>query len=122
MYIQVRIENKDLIALVDTGASGVAFVSESLCQRLNLPHQVISPPISLTGFEGGRESLITSKTSFKLAIGRHLEKLSAFVISRCKYDLILGLPWLELHNPYIDWKENTITFGETCLKKKLLSV
>lgn len=78
MYIQVRIENKDLIALVDTGASGVAFVSESLCQRLNLPHQVISPPISLTGFEGGRESLITSKTSFKLAIGRHLEKLSAF--------------------------------------------
>lgn len=117
MYIQIRIENEDLIALVDTGASGFAFVSESLCKRLNLTQQLLSSSISLTGFEGGKESLITNKTRFKVAIGRHLEVLSAYIISRCKYDLILGLPWLESHNPYINWKDNTITFGETCLKK-----
>ena len=25
-------------------------------------------------------------------------------------DLILGLPWLEKHNPIIDWKEKTLEF------------
>ena len=25
-------------------------------------------------------------------------------------DLILGLPWIEKHNPIIDWKEKTLEF------------
>lgn len=117
MYIQTSVENEKPIALVDTGASGVAFISNSFCRRLNLPRRAISTPISLSGFEGDNQSIITDQTHFQLRIGRHTEVLKAYVIDRCKYDIILGLPWLELHNPYVDWQSNTITFGETCLKK-----
>ncbi|KAI0992119.1 hypothetical protein K3495_g16067, partial [Podosphaera aphanis] len=43
--------------------------------------------------------------------------LSAFVIHPCKHDLVLGLPWLETHAPFVDWKNNTLTFGENCLER-----
>lgn len=70
MYINTRIGKNSLIALVDTGASGFAFISTSVCNRLHLKPK--------------------AKVSFSLAIGRHVEELSAFVIDSCKNDLILG--------------------------------
>ncbi|KAI1000788.1 hypothetical protein K3495_g7407 [Podosphaera aphanis] len=77
MYIKVKIGNETLVALIDTGASGVAFVSQSLCHRLLLPSEKLEP-LAVIGFE--------------------------------------DLPWLEKHSPYINWKENTITFGEPCIE------
>lgn len=117
MYIHVNIGNENSIALVDTSTSGLAFVSKSLCDRLKLPQEPLQSAISLMGFEGKKGSSITKKASFPLSIGNHSEILSAYVTDPCKYDLILGLLWLEKHAPYIDWKENTITFGEFCLEK-----
>ena len=33
-----------------------------------------------------------------------------YVMTIGDQDLILGLPWLEKHNPIIDWKEKTLEF------------
>ena len=38
------------------------------------------------------------------------------LVPNSKYDLVLVLPWLEKHSPFIDWKEHTLTFGESCMK------
>lgn len=116
MYIKTKIENYTLHTLIDTGASGFAFISKRMCQHLKLPLKILQAPITLLGFEGKSGSQITERTSFSLQIGRHSEEMSAFVIPESKYDLILGLPWLEKHSPFIDWKEHTLTFGERCLE------
>lgn len=117
MYIKTKIENYTLDTLIDTGASGFAFISKRMCQHLKLPLKILQAPITLLGFEGKSGSQITERTSFSLLqIGRHSEEMSAFVIPESKYDLILGLPWLEKHSPFIDWKEHTLTFGERCLE------
>ena len=60
---------------------------------------------------------VTSFTRLPLSIHRHTENLFAHVLPSCKYDLVLGLPWLEKHNPYISWKEHELTFGENCIAK-----
>ena len=117
MYIYGQIDNKNLTALVDTGASGFAFASKSLCDRLNLSPNPLSSAIALVGFEEKRKSFITQKVSIRLSLSNHVEILSAYVIDTCKYELILGLPWLEKHKPYVDWKDHTITFGEPCLAR-----
>ena len=116
MYIHGQVENKMITSLVDTGASGFAFASQSLCDLLHLTPIALSSPISLVGFEGGQGSHITHKVLFNFVLKNHAEKITAFVIQKCKYELILGLPWLEKHQPYVNWKENTITFGEPCLQ------
>lgn len=117
MYINARIENETLTALVDTGASGLAFISESFSQHLKLSCEKIAKPISLTGFEGKEGPVITHQVTFLLKIGNHSETMSAYITNPCKYDLILGLPWLEKHNPFVDWREHTLTFGELCLEE-----
>ena len=117
MYIEVMIRKQNLVALVDTGASGFAFVSQSLVNRLHLNSELLEPPVSLFGFEGINNSLITHHANFPLLISNHLENISSYVVKQSKYDLILGLPWLEKHNPFINWSEHTITFGEHCFKK-----
>lgn len=66
MYINARIENENLIALVDTGASGLAFISESFTQRLKLLGKAIAQPILLTGFEGKGGPKITHQVTFLL--------------------------------------------------------
>ncbi|KAI0992073.1 hypothetical protein K3495_g16113, partial [Podosphaera aphanis] len=116
MYVNAKIGNDTLVALVDTGASGLAFASQSLCDRLSLPLQTLKSSVALVGFEGKQGSRVAHETSFSLDLGNHRENLSAYVIPFSKYDLVLGLPWLEKHAPFIDWKEHTITFGEPCLE------
>ncbi|KAI0996376.1 hypothetical protein K3495_g11804 [Podosphaera aphanis] len=116
MYIKAKIGNETLVALIDTGASGFAFVSQSLCHRLLLPSKKLEKPLAVIGFEGRQGAQITHQANFSLSIGRHQENLPAYVTYPCKYDLVLGLPWLEKHSPYVNWKENTITFGEPCLE------
>ena len=95
MYIHGQVENKMITSLVDTGASGFAFASQSLCDLLHLTPIALSSPISLVGFEGGQGSHITHKVLFNFVLKNHAEKITAFVIQKCKYELILGLPWLE---------------------------
>ena len=117
MYVYGQIANKMITALVDTGASGFAFASQSLCDRLHLVPVSLPSPIALVGFEGKQGSHITHKVVLKFTLKNHVETICAYVIKTCKYELILGLPWLEKHQPFVDWKEHTITFGEPCLGK-----
>ncbi|KAI1007708.1 hypothetical protein K3495_g523 [Podosphaera aphanis] len=117
MYVNTRIHNIPLIALVDTGASGDAFISKSLCETLNLRPYKILRPINLFGFDGNQGAQITHLVSFPLNLGRHAEIITAYVITPFKQNLVLGLLWVERHAPYVDGKENTLTFGENCLEK-----
>ena len=116
MYVTIKIGNETFSSLIDTGASGIAFISESLCKRLSLATEVLKSAVVLIGFEGTSGSKISTKVNVPLKIGNHSEILSAFVVPNSKYDLVLGLPWLEKHSPFIDWKEHTLTFGESCMK------
>ena len=92
MYIEVMIRKQNLVALVDTGASGFAFVSQSLVNRLHLNSELLEPPVSLFGFEGINNSLITHHVNFSLLISNHLENISSYVVKQGKYDLIPGSP------------------------------
>ncbi|POS83992.1 hypothetical protein EPUL_004290 [Erysiphe pulchra] len=111
-----NIRTETLITLVDSGTSGFAFISQGSCDRLKLTSNLLNSPIALGGFEGKSGTQISKSVSFRIAIGSHNERISAFVVPNLKYDLVLGLPWLEKHSPYTNWQERTITFGENCLK------
>lgn len=59
MYVNAKIGNESLVALVDTGASGFALISAYMCNHLTLGSQPVNPSIDILGFEGK----ITSKVS-----------------------------------------------------------
>ncbi|KAI1007964.1 hypothetical protein K3495_g267 [Podosphaera aphanis] len=116
MYINTRIGNEFFVALVDTGASGFAFVSTHFGDRLSLTPQPLNSAIAILGFEGKISSKVTSQVKFPLILGNYEKDINAYVISNCKHDLVRGLPWLEKYCPYVNWKDHTITFSEPCLE------
>ena len=117
MYLPVESNNIRFAALGDTGASGIAFLSQSMISRLSLVPKPLSQTITLRNFQNEHAYDLTTYANVPLRIGQHTESLMAFIIPAAKYNMVLGLPWFERHNPLIDWISHTLTFGESCLDK-----
>ena len=60
--------------------------------------------------DGSKGVVYDTPTSSILSIGKSYSQALPFVISDIKYDVILGLPWLQQHNPTIDWRRRSLTF------------
>ncbi|CAJ0963069.1 unnamed protein product, partial [Ranitomeya imitator] len=61
---------------------------------------------------------------FILKVGScHQERITCFVLDNLPAGLVLGFPWLLVHNPVIDWEaRNIVKWGPNCSKKCLISV
>ena len=40
--------------------------------------------------------------------GNHKERISLFLIDSPAFPVVLGIPWLAIHNPTISWKQGTL--------------
>ena len=102
----------DTHLLVDCGASGFAFIDKDFPQRHNPPLHSLKDPRRLEVIHGRpiNSGDITHVGKVGLDINGHGERVSAFVIKLGHYPLVLGIPWLQHHNPHIDWEKDTIDF------------
>ena len=48
-----------------------------------------------------------------LQAGPHKEELSFYLIKSPRHPIVLGLTWLAMHNPTVDWRARTIQFHPT---------
>lgn len=108
-----------ITALVDSGATAV-FICEKLATKLK--KQRLIHPERLTVFDGedSRAGSITHKVHGTLFIDEHNEMIDLKVTRPGGYDMVLGLPWLEKHNPSIDWTRKDIGFDSLYCKKHCL--
>ncbi|SGY19858.1 BQ5605_C017g08353 [Microbotryum silenes-dioicae] len=54
---------------------------------------------------------ITHFVHLEVQFNGHTQSLCAAVTQLGTYPLVLGMPWLRLHNPIIDWKRNTLVYS-----------
>lgn len=102
-------------ALVDSGATGYAFIDSSFAHTHSFPLESISP--HRLNVVDGRESsagLVNRMAHLPFAINSHTEQnLPCYVTKLGQYPLILGKPWLEQHDPDIRWASNSMAFGRS---------
>lgn len=104
-------------ALVDSGAAG-NFIDVDLAHKLNVPLQSLDSPLSVTALDGrplgnGRVTQATSRLLLKS--DAHQEEITLYLVRSPEFPVILGYPWLNLHNPHIDWVSGRIVeWGPTC--------
>lgn len=101
---------------LDSGATE-SFIDTSLVKIHNIPTILLERPISITLADGTDGPPVSAKTQpIRLKIGSHFEEMS-FLVVDTPHTLILGLPWLKLHDPEIRWSKSTVTFcSDHCLK------
>jgi len=100
-------------ALIDCGATGIAFIDKDFARHHQLPLTPLQYPRSLEVIDDRPISSgdITHVANTHLAILEHQETLPMFVTKLGHYPVVLGIPWLELHDVAIRFSSRFLTFG-----------
>ena len=110
----VAIMNGSLLsskALLDSGAR-CNYISEELVLELKIPVVTKKNFYSVLLADKKTKLLVEYETlPIKLVLGSHVEEITFDVLSTLSYPMIIGLTWLKLHNPVVDWKNHTLVFG-----------
>ncbi len=113
--ISISDKKIDTQILIDIGASGYAFISDSFTQTHDLPLIPLSTSISLETFDGRPvvSGNMTHKTIFDISIGMHYERMPLLVKRLGHYHIVLGIPSLRRHDPLVKFSANSLTFNSS---------
>ena len=105
-------------ALLDSGASS-CFIHPRMVKEYRIPTRKKNKPKKLKVIDGHDISsgLVTEECTFILHLGSHTEQISCNVAEIGKHSLVLGMSWLKLHNPVIDWTTKHISFTSSFCTK-----
>lgn len=105
------------MAFIDSGAAG-NFMDFTLASQLKIQPITLHDPLTVTALDGrplGSGQVSQCTTFLHFQVGSHREGIQFFLINSPEFPLILGYPWIVLHNPRIDWSSNQISeWGPNC--------
>lgn len=110
VHVNQKAQVKALL-LADSGASGEAFVDKNFVRYHKLPMIRLYRPVKLRLADNKRVPNITHKVEITFSLGTHLTTVFAFVTDLGKYNIILGMPWLEKHDPLPSYKHRYLHFN-----------
>ncbi|KAG0420195.1 Retrovirus-related Pol polyprotein from transposon opus [Dictyocoela roeselum] len=110
ILIPIKIKEKNLNAMIDTGADG-NYVSEDLVTNLKLEPTKMDTPLPAECANGEILNIThTTKINFKCSADKAIEYISEFyILPKNTSVIILGMAFLKENQAVIDLKNNTIT-------------
>lgn len=98
-------------AFLDSGASSI-FINRTVVERFGLRTRPLVPRTRLYNADNTLNNVgwLTDEVPISLTVGDHTESVTAVVADIGDYPLIIGVDWLRLHNPEIDWANDKMTF------------
>ncbi|KAL0148225.1 hypothetical protein M9458_056457 [Cirrhinus mrigala] len=114
----------DLTAMIDSGAA-LNLINKDIIKKYNIPTQPCIPPIQIKAIN---DTLIDhgihcQTKTLKLQIGLlHQENITLYVVDSPKYEVILGFPWLSIHDPAISWFRGELTHWSPFCMKNCFSI
>jgi hypothetical protein len=100
-------------ALIDCGATGISFMDQDFARHHQIPLQRLKEKKQLEVIDGRpiESGDITYIAKVGMNIQEHKEQLPMFITKLGQYPIVLGIPWLRLHDVAIRYALNTVTFG-----------
>ncbi|KAL0148230.1 hypothetical protein M9458_056462 [Cirrhinus mrigala] len=105
--VTIKTENTSLAltAIIDSGAA-LNLISKSIVEKYNLPTQPCTPPIKIKAIDDALigEGIKQQTKTLTLIVGLfHQESITLYVVNSLRHEIILGHPWLAIHDPDISW-------------------
>ena len=96
-------------ALLDSGATGI-FMDKKMAVKYRFRLQKLERPIAVRNVDGMDNSggAITHQVEVNMYYKGHVERMRIDICDLEKTDVILGMPWLQAHNPEIDWETGEV--------------
>jgi hypothetical protein len=100
-------------ALIDCGATGIAFMDQDFARHHQIPLQELKEKKQVEVIDGRpiESGDITHIAKVGMKIQEHKEQLPMFITKLGHYPIVLGIPWLRLHDVAVRFASNTVTFG-----------
>lgn len=114
----------DLTALIDSGAA-LNIINKDIIQKYNIPTQPCIPPIQIKAIDNTliNQGIQCQTKTLKLQTGLfHQEIITLYVVDSPKYEVILGFPWLTIHDPSISWFQGELTHWSPFCLMNCLSI
>jgi len=104
----------ETLALIDSGAGG-EFIDQNYARNSGLDIQQLEKPLKVFNVDGTSNKRGTIKYFVQLDIlvnGRQ-EKIKLLMTGLGKQRIILSFPWLNKHNPEINWQTGELNWRTT---------
>jgi len=100
-------------ALIDCGATGIAFMDQDFSRHHQIPLQELKPNKQVEVIDGRpiESGDITHIAKVGMQIQEHMEQLPMLITKLGHYPIVLGIPWLRLHDVAVRSASSTVTFG-----------
>lgn len=110
-------------ALIDSGASATAFIDSDFAtlHQFNLHELTRKYTLNVVDGRPINSGILSHRASTTMKISNHTEELSMFVTKLGHYPVILGIKWLQHHNPTIEWDANLLIFNSAFCKATCLA-
>ncbi|KAK3571296.1 hypothetical protein QTP86_005932 [Hemibagrus guttatus] len=98
----------ELASMIDSGSA----LNQDLITTFNIPIQPCNPPLQVNAVNNKPigDSIVQQTLPMQLQVGLfNQETISFYVIDSPHHDIILGYPWLSVHDPVISWHHGEIT-------------
>ena len=76
----------------------------------------------MTHIQGGKVGLVTEKVWCQMHKGNHSEYITFNVVPLRKHAIIIGMPWLQVHNLCMDWEKCKVSFESTFCMKNCITI
>ncbi|KAK3557809.1 hypothetical protein QTP86_002691 [Hemibagrus guttatus] len=101
----------DFTALIDSG-SALNLIHQDLIKTCNIPIQPCNPPLKVNAVNSKPigDGIRHQTLPVQLQVGLfHRETITFYLIDSPRHEIILGYPWLSVHDPVISWYQGEIT-------------
>jgi len=90
-------------ALLDSGTTGM-FMDKRMAAKHRFKLQRLERPVAVRNVDGTNNSggAITHQVEVNVYYKSHVERMRMDICDLEKIDVILGMPWLQAHNPEIN--------------------
>jgi len=107
-------ENVKTLALIDSGAGGI-FIDQNYARNSGLDIQQLEKLLKVFNVDGTSNKRGTIKYFIQLDImvNGQQEKIKLLMTGLGKQRIILGFPWLNKHNPEINWQTRELNWQTT---------
>jgi hypothetical protein len=95
--------------MIDSGCGPLGFIDHRYVHKNKLATTRLTTPRPLRLADGSSPNHITDFVTIRHRIGPITEDLRLYCYTLDGPDIIVGLPWLQRHNPDIDWVTGTVT-------------